>query len=254
MPISKKRLVLVWRDTLRQCKELYSDTPASEVIDTSVFPPLETIEQRYSECLVKVVNMDTFTAAQKMIGGGLSPLVLNMASDYCPGGGVRKGSRAQEECLFRCSNYTTTLDKSLLPRDTYPLGSLDMIYSSEVTVFKTWRYESLEVPFKVSCIACAGMRKPELNDDDTDYLYQNDYDLMCEKIEGIFRIAYEKGHNSLLLGAIGCGAFRNPPRVVASIFAEKVEKWKPAFRSIGFAVLAHGACENFEVFKEVLTP
>lgn len=44
------------------------------------------------------------------------------------------------------------------------------------------------------------------------------------KIRTIFRIGLIHGHDSLVLGALGCGAFRNPPRHVAQLFHEVMEE------------------------------
>jgi len=58
---------------------------------------------------------------------GLNPVVLNMCSPNLPGGGFRTGAGAQEESLFRRTNYYQVLGDpdELLPTDTrewgYPL-------------------------------------------------------------------------------------------------------------------------------------
>lgn len=44
------------------------------------------------------------------------------------------------------------------------------------------------------------------------------------KIRTIFRIGLIHGHDSLVLGALGCGAFRNPPRHVARLFHEVMDE------------------------------
>ena len=64
----------------------------------------------------EIENSDTFDMAIKYVNNkqGLNPLVLNMASDYKPGGGVETGSKAQEEDLFRRSNYYQTVNKVII--------------------------------------------------------------------------------------------------------------------------------------------
>ena len=40
------------------------------------------------------------------------------------------------------------------------------------------------------------------------------------KVRLILQIAIQKGHDAVVLGALGCGAWRNPPQHVAEIFQE----------------------------------
>lgn len=55
----------------------------------------------------------------------------------------------------------------------------------------------------------------------------------------IFRIALANNNDSLVLGAMGCGAFRNPPAHVARIFHEVMDEaeFKNRFKKIVFAIL-----------------
>ena len=69
----------------------------------------------------------------------LNPLVLNMASDFKPGGGVRSGKTAQEEVIFRRSSAFLTH-----PPSWYPLETQHVIYSPEVYVVKDLDYQLLK--------------------------------------------------------------------------------------------------------------
>lgn len=59
-----------------------------------------------------IINSDTVSAAIDFTLFGKTAL-LNMASYKRPGGGVRNGARAQEECLFRCSNLSEVISTDL---------------------------------------------------------------------------------------------------------------------------------------------
>lgn len=179
-------------------------------------------------CDIEVMDADSFDMAIRYLDEGLNPLVLNMASERGPGGGVKKGSRAQEEDLFRRSNAFQTHRRSF-----YPLGPTEVIYSPQVRIIKNSSYEMIDEKV-VSMVACAAIRKPSL----TDGRYTpSDYELMKTKIDMIFRTAIKHGHDSLVLGALGCGAFSNPPKIVASIFKSTLLKYKSHFKKIGFAIL-----------------
>ena len=84
-------------------------------------------------------------------------------------------------------------------------------------------------------IAVAALRNPKLK---ADYTYKNfHYNLMLNKIESIFKIGIKHNHDSLVLGALGCGAFNNPPEEVAKIFKIMIDKYGKFYKKIGFAIL-----------------
>lgn len=83
---------------------------------------------------------------------GQSICVLNFASATNPGGGVTRGSNAQEECICRCSTLYENLNVDRFMKGFYIphrkaknyLYNDDCIYIPNVTVFKT-------VEFAVYC-------------------------------------------------------------------------------------------------------
>jgi uncharacterized protein (TIGR02452 family) len=236
---SNSGLVEVYQDTIRVCNSM--KIPLRKSIKYSIMelkvPLPENPVFRES---VTVQCIDTLDMAQDFVQSKLNPLVLNMASDYKPGGGVISGKTAQEECIFRRSNAFMTHYS-----EWYPLEWKEVIYSPAVTVIKDSNYQ-LITPFQIGMIAVAGIRKPRL--------YQGDYldedrKLMQEKIESIFKIAILHGHDSLVLGALGCGVFCNPPIAVAQIFASNLAIYSRYFKKIGFAILGnHNDMTNYETF------
>ena len=54
---------------------------------------------------------DTADAGRRLLDAGLSPAILNLADELTPGGGVRKGSQAQEESLCRRSTLLVSLSQ-----------------------------------------------------------------------------------------------------------------------------------------------
>ncbi|KAK3293804.1 uncharacterized protein B0H64DRAFT_442909 [Chaetomium fimeti] len=78
-------------------------------------------------------------------------------------------------------------------------------------------------------------------------------DLTKDKMRLCLRMAGAKGHTMLVLGAIGCGAFRNPPEEVAKCWQEvlgEVEFAGGWFKEIWFAVYDLRKEGNFEIFRE----
>ncbi len=178
--------------------------------------------------------------------------VLNMANRRNPGGGVYGGAGAQEEYLFRCSDYFRSLYQYApyageygLQRsaDSYPLDrDFGGCYSPDVTIFRGREeegYPLLREPWKANFIAVPAMNRPELKVVNgvcriADRLVLG----VKNKIRTILRIAIDNAQRTLILGAFGCGAFRNPPLHIAELFYEILseEEFCEAFRYVIFAI------------------
>lgn len=213
---------------------------------------------------VSVVNEDCVKAAQAMLGEGLCPAILNMASLHHPGGGVIDGSGAQEESLCRRSNLAVSLYQYSLPGgrhgdlaemvgvkrktgQSYPMDErYGGIYSPDVCFFRDVEdngYALLEEPFHISVISVAAINynpkhgRHALNGDGS--IPDGDIELLKDKIRTILDIGLAHGHDSLVLGAFGCGAFCTPAAAMASIFHQVLseECYLTRFKKIVFAIL-----------------
>lgn len=68
-------------------------------------------------------------------------------------------------------------------------------------------------------------------------------------IEHIFQVAAVNGTEILVLGAFGCGAFCNPPMIVARAFRNVQEKYAGYFDTIEYAVFCKkNETENYDAF------
>ena len=200
--------------------------------------------------------------------------VLNFASASNPGGGVAKGSSAQEEAICRCStlheNLTekTMWDKFYAPhrKERNPLHNDDCIYTPEVVVFKTdTAYPRLlpeEKWYTVNVLTCAAPNlrtRPSngMNSGDGDKpvrISQAELKRLHEKrMRKVLDIAAAEGNEVVILGAFGCGASCNPPGVVAAAMKTVVEEYRYQFQTIEFAVYCSPRDdENYRVFQRAL--
>ena len=199
--------------------------------------------------VIRVENIDCLTAAQEWKRKGYRVAVLNMASRQNPGGGVYSGAGAQEENIFRRTNIFQSLflfapyaeDYGLKMRSrAYPLDrNYGGIYSPEVTVFRGLEkdgYPLLEDPFNIDFISVPGMNKPALNREGLieDKLVEG----VKNKMRTIFEIALQNQIDCLILGAFGCGAFKNPPQHIAKLFHELLQnEYRNEFRIVVFSIL-----------------
>jgi uncharacterized protein (TIGR02452 family) len=254
-------LVKVFKDTLDLARKTTShsyrksekwnineDIPPDEDLLGEIEAEADNGEDGAEGCEVTVVNSDTITTAMDMLDQDLDPLVLNMASDLQPGGGVAKGSTAQEEHLFRCTNYALCTNKSL-----YPIEDDEVIVTDGVSIIKDQDYQRLPDYVELDFIAVAAVRRPplEYEDGEPSYMEPEDQQKMQDKIDAIFRYAIYQEKDSLLLGALGCGAFRNPPKVVREMFQSAIDRYRRHFRQITFAVLSNDNNPNYNIFKEL---
>lgn len=82
---------------------------------------------------------------------------------------------------------------------------------------------------------------------------KNLLELHVKRMSRICDIAKSKNEEVLILGAFGCGAFSNSPRVVAEAMARVVEKYKYDFKVIEFAVFCSPRdTENYDMFSKRL--
>ena len=218
--------------------------PYSLLID-----PIEPIKTE-----IRVENKDCVLAAKELIDACYNPAMLNLADLYTPGGLVEYGSGAQEENLCRRSNLVLSLyqfshariyqypDLGLVQNaDQYPMDvRFGGIYSGIVTFFRGPESEGsmLEAkPYNIPVISVAALSGPRIGPDGM--MYKEEADITLDKMRTIFRIGMLQGHDSLVLSAMGCGAFANPPAHIAKLFHQVIEEdeFKDKFRLIDFAIL-----------------
>lgn len=216
-------------------------------------------------CEVKVTKRSTFDAGRSY-GGKVA--VLNFASATNPGGGVLKGSSAQEECLCRCSNLFQCLDQKKTwdvfytphRKEGTALHNDDIIYTPGITVIKSDSYNQLYRPAVLDVITCAApnlrdqpnnpyntehAKAPEISNEDLMKLHER-------RARAIMAIAADHGIEHLVVGAFGCGAYRNPPEVVAQAWKNMLPKYEHCFKTIEFAILSTKDTVNYDTFKKIL--
>ncbi|GAA1545598.1 TIGR02452 family protein [Actinomadura kijaniata] len=174
---------------------------------------------------LEVTGETTLAAARRLCADGPAdggmPFVLNFASAKNPGGGFLNGAHAQEEGLARSSGLYASL---LAAREYYDfhraqgdlLYSDHMIYSPGVPVFRDDSGALLEEPYRVAFLTSpapnrGAIRRPEQA--------ARVPEVLRERARRLLAVAVARGHRRLVLGAWGCGVFRNDPAEVAGTFA-----------------------------------
>lgn len=202
----------------------------------------------------EVTGETTLAAARRIVNqfGGERTLCLNFASAKNPGGGFLGGSQAQEESLARSS----ALYPSLISQPAYyeanracrtAIYTEHIILSPNVPVFRDDGGKLLSQPYSVHMLTAPAVNAGAViaNEPANEpYIVPK----MMERIEMVLAIAAQQGYERLILGAWGCGVFRNNPATIAGLFAKSLlhdRRFCNRFSTVTFAVLDNSVEQCF---------
>ncbi|KAF9585908.1 hypothetical protein BGW38_000098 [Lunasporangiospora selenospora] len=229
--------------------------------------------------VIQVVEADSLDEALRLKRLGFKPLVLDMASREIPGGDYRLDGLSQEAGLFRRTNLFQCLDMEPRRSEFYPLPSQGGVYCPNMLVLRKSNQNNNELmdrPDWMSFLAMAPLRNPPLipNEANKMILGERAAIITKKKIQNMFRIALENGHDAIVLSAFGCGRLHNPADSMAKLFKEVIKtnymggiKKGRTFAAIVFAItpttnlkevdeISVEAKQNprhhFETFKQIM--
>ena len=256
----REKLIACFQDTLQISeKDFARDTKHSSrknKVYTEGFHSKKTKGQKHSTIIVE--SSTTFATAKKYLHIG-KVAVLNFANPERPGGGVQIGAMAQEECLCRSSNLYPCISNQNVFKEYYQYNrglystfySDRLIYTPGVKVFKDDSNVPSIMPetewFSVDVITCAAPYLAKRKYTNAEALLR----LFKGRIKNVFEAARDNDVDVLILGAFGCGAFKNPPLLVSQAFEEIIreEKYCEDFKQIVFAIKPTGEnCPNLTAF------
>jgi uncharacterized protein (TIGR02452 family) len=73
--------------------------------------------------------------------------------------------------------------------------------------------------------------------------------VMTKRFNKVLNSAIENNQRNIILGAWGCGVFKNPPEVNAQIFKNVINRYPTFFDDVIFAIPDD---KNFQIFKDIL--
>ena len=212
------------------------------------------IENKF-ETEIVAKNCSTIEAIFQEENGKIG--VLNFASAKNPGGGFLGGASAQEESLARSSNlYETQIkDKKMYDfnkNQSSFLYSDYMIYSPNVLFWNDDSGNYLEKPLVADIITSPAPNKGAMLQHNRKEEIAQIEKVFKKRMDEVLAIASKQKIDILILGAWGCGVFRNEPKDVAHLFKEIIsEKYAGAFKKIVFAVLDTSEKKsNFRHFED----
>ncbi len=259
------------RKVLRETLEAFSSTEPPEKYQTLADANLRRWcrERQQNDQIgqVRVIAGDWGEVAHALTKTyGVCFAVLNMANAYVPGGAYVEGAPAQEENMFRrtdCHFHVGDNEYDEL-RDCYLPAITELISARDGSVY-------LDTDCPRICI-----RGPEDRfQEDLGYPWLSDHEVFpffelraaaqdlrngsdFNRDEARRRIAAQldtlrdHGIRHAVLGALGCGAFKNPSRDIAQIYKEEIIIRRADFALIAFAIFAAGyGPGNYKPFSDV---
>lgn len=199
--------------------------------------------------------------------------VLNFASATRPGGGVTNGASAQEECLCRCSTLYPAINSRKMRQEYYDVNRADnnvlhtddCIYTPGVVICKTdddiperMKAEDFVTVNVISCAAPNLREKPSNRHNPGEgsavrISSKELYELHLSRAKHIMQTAAAEKNEIIVLGAFGCGAFRNDPSVVAAAYRDALTEYGNRFDVIEFAVYCRETeTANYDCFRKAI--
>ena len=233
------------KEAIKRSIELQYMVEHEDIIDQ---PVVENSRTRYV-CSGK----RSFEAAKAY--KGRKTAVLNFANNHSIGG-APFAAGAQEESLCRCSTLLPCLEAMRGPfyqkhirqyeaREIDHMGNDDLIYTPDVVVFKSDERTDPIYPkllnrdewYKVDVITCAA---PELLN--MRYKPSNYEEIIFSRVKKILDVAAKEKVEVLILGAWGCGAFKNDSAVVSNAFYSQLKNYD--FKVVEFALASRVDVSN----------
>ena len=195
-----------------------------------------------------VADEGTLTAARRLCAEGFTRVgVLNFASARNPGGGFLGGSLAQEESLASSSAlYVSQTSEAATAFYAHHRGEKSLLYTDRVIVsphcpvIRDDGGHLLDTPYLPTFLTCAAPNAGALSDSGDAQGLARLPEVFATRAACLLSAAAESGCDALVLGAWGCGVFRNDPALVASIWRGLLTgdgEFAGRFTRIDFAVL-----------------
>jgi len=272
MELAKQTVEIVERGSFQSASSRAVDVsaPVRECLGATRFFPPEELERLRQETLARpneqfatafeVVNETTLAGIARVLADGKGPVAaLNFASAKNPGGGFLNGSHAQEESLARSSALHASLLRAWAFYERHRgspslLYSDAMIWSPACPVFRDDEGTLLDEPQLVSFITSPAPSAGAAADNRPEELPLIP-EVFRRRSEFVLALAAFHGHKRLVLGAWGCGVFRNDPAVVAAAFQSHLLRgaWAGRFERVVFSVLdTSPAQETLAAFQRAL--
>ncbi|HBA98157.1 MAG TPA: TIGR02452 family protein [Lachnospiraceae bacterium] len=255
--VSVQTEINIKQDMEQSVKDSILITPAEAEELLEKYKETYSCQAHQPQLNIQVENISTTDAIRKLVLEGKEKIgVLNFASAKNPGGGFLNGARAQEESLAASSTlYKTLICHEEYYRENRAYNSMIYtnyaIYSPDVVFFRDGRFRLAE-PVKASVLTlpAVNMGQVILKGEDAEMARH----AMKQRMKLALAIFASQGAKNLVLGAYGCGVFRNNPKDIAAWWKELLldTEMGKYFNSVFHAVLDYSKEQKYiGAFQEV---
>jgi len=191
--------------------------------------------------------------------------VLNFANAFVPGGGYVEGCSAQEENIFRRtdlhfslyrsqtnssgSQYTQQMSTLINAEGLNPRVYMDFGNNKHNVVIRGPESDSYKFLSPNEIFPFVELRAAAWDLRGICNLKQNVFIKDCRRrIRAQLLTLKDNQVRCVVLGAFGCGAFQNPPSLVAEIYVEEISLMRADFDVIAFAIIM--SPDNLSAFRD----
>lgn len=202
---------------------------------------------------IKIIEADAIGAALELESQGLNPVIHNFANGYFPCGLYAEGGNGMEEDLCRRTTLCLSLENA---ESHYPLDlNFGGVYSTACVFRKSEseKYELMESPSVIHVVSVPALnlrsstnhmrlvQNLEYARHGEDALTEEGKEIMQNRMRTILRVAIINGHDSIVLGAWGCGNYKQRPKQIASMFRTILDEieFRRKFRAVTYAISGH---------------
>jgi uncharacterized protein (TIGR02452 family) len=232
---SKSDLSEIFNDTYSLSKSTYKYLGKINNLSPNFSIVLEPRPVSLPKPSIIITKGDCLEDAKTLVG---KTLVINSASMLNRGGGVERGSMAQEESICRRSNLYNSLENLDYPLFNKTRG----VYSPNVTVLKSADYKILKTPYQIDILSVFSRPISKIkNETEQDVLYDT-------ILQSIWYICNKYEIENLVFVPVGCGVFGHDPYYVADSLLLYLNKYK--LNTVKKVVVSCFTCiENYDAFK-----
>lgn len=226
------------------------------------YDPTFAYYQLPADTVIQMMDSDTVSAAAVLAGEGRKVLIVNFANNYQCGGGYKRDANAQEEDIFRRTTaaFAISREYGLQQAEFYPIATgkeANAVITDHLRILRksksegfTFVNEQEQYEFAMITVGAYDQRsktEQAMFQADSNLLTKTGCRVMKKRIALIFQAASHLHCDTIIAGALGCGAFGNDPDQIAQLHQEVIQRYPGLVKELVFAIPRSSTRQTFNV-------